>query len=85
MEGIVEFKTEQIPDIAIRSKFPYDKLAKSLRTLEGTSKCVVLERDEITQNQCQQLRTQLKKVNKWLKICKQDSKIKLWIVPHKED
>ena len=80
MKNIVDFKTGERP-LSTRGGFPYDRLIKSLQALKDTTKCVILEKDEITPNQITALRGLVRKNNLgWVKKAYVDSRYHLWIV-----
>jgi hypothetical protein len=80
VDNIVEFKTGERP-LCGNQGYNYNRLIKSLLALKDTTKCVILERDEITNNQITMLRKHMRKNHwGWVKCCKQDGKIHLWAV-----
>ncbi len=86
MQNIIDFKTGERPKFTGKSKFPYDRLMKSLVTLQDTTKCVILEDEkEFGQNNLTFLRRIMKKEGWHVKSCKQDGKWCLWIVKEGKD
>ena len=85
MENEVSFKTAERPKYVGRSRFPYERLRKSLLALQDTTKCVVLEDKEMNNNNLIFLRKVMKKEGWWVKVCKQDGKWHLWVVKEGSD
>jgi len=62
-----------------RSKFPYNALCESLKVLDST-KSVVMDEKEISQNNLTFLRKIVKDNTGWfVNVAKQDGKVYLWV------
>ena len=85
MDNIVKFKTDNIPLVTQRSKFPYDDVINSLKVLTST-KAIVFEEDEIKHFNIVRLRGFVEELKLgYLRNTKKNGKHYLWLNSRKED
>jgi len=80
MQNEVSFKTGERPRFQGRSRFPYEKMMKSLITLADTTKCVIMDNSEFKYGNLNFLRKLMQGDGWYVKACKQDEKWNLWVV-----
>ena len=79
MKNLIRFETADRPLTSGKSKFPYGEALQSLRVLESTKSLVISEK-ECSWNNINQLRKHARKhALGFVKACKQNGKVYLWL------
>ena len=85
MENIIKFRTENIPIVTRRSKFPYGDVLQSLKVLDRT-KSIVCDNDEVKGHNLVKLRLLIDEHKLgFLRHARKNDKCYLWLNDRKED
>lgn len=80
MNNMIQFKTAPRPLDYGRSRFPYDAILKSLRSLKSTDSIVLRYPEEINNNNLIVLRNKAKRSDQaYIRACKKDGNCYLWM------